>query len=366
MYNDKKVIDVHAHMSAPLHFRGYAMSMIAIRTPSEQKAPVIPQDAMDKVLDRHLRMLDERDIDIQLISPRPVAMMQWERPFIVEPWSRVTNDLIHQQCQWHPTRFVGIAQLPQTAGLNIDACCAELERAVDKLGFVGAIINPDPNADGLSPGMDDPAWFPLYERAEQLDATLVVHPSISRDPRIERIPHNFQFNNLKEETLATLLLENSDVFDKFPKLRIVICHCGGHLRRIIDVGQVVDASQPSRGPDNVVGRTGEQRGGSGGTFVHDDTLHRDCADNLFFDTCAYDPWFLSTAIRQRGVDRMVFGSEAPGSGSSQLNPVTGKPSDDVVALIDSFDFLTTEQKTTIMHDNPRRIFPLLNKVPGLL
>ena len=94
----------------------------------------------------------------------------------------------------------------------------------------------------------------MSEQMEQLDATLVVHPSISRDPRIERIPHNFPFNNLKEETLATLLLENSDVFDKFPKLRIVICHCGGHLRRIIDEGQVIDASQPSRGPDNVVGR----------------------------------------------------------------------------------------------------------------
>ena len=365
MYNGKKVIDVHAHMSAPLQYRGYGATMISIRTPDEMGKPKIPEEAMRQVLERHLAMLDERNIDVQLISPRPVAMMQWERPFIVEPWTRVTNDIIHQQCRDHPDRFVGIAQLPQTAGLNIEACCTELERAVDKLGFVGALVNPDPNADSQSPGMDEKAWYPLYERAEQLDATLIVHPSISRDPRIERVPHSYQFNNLREETLATLLLENSDVFAKFPRLRIVVCHCGGHLRRILDVNDKVDAVNPSMGDDNLVRSSGQSRGGSGGNSDFHDTIKNDWSDNLFFDTCAYDPWFLSAVIHQRGVDRMVFGSEAPGSGSSQLNPLTGKPSDDVVALIDTFDFLSPQQKTAIFHDNPLRVFPLLKRARGM-
>ena len=54
---------------------------------------------MDTALKRHLRMMDERNIDVQMISARPVAMMHWERPFLVEKWSRTTNDVIAQQCR---------------------------------------------------------------------------------------------------------------------------------------------------------------------------------------------------------------------------------------------------------------------------
>ena len=360
MYNGKKVIDVHGHMSTPPHFRAYAMNLVALRTPQQFGPLAIPTQAAQQMLDRHLRMMDERNIDLQMLSPRPVAMMHWERPFLVEPWTRVTNDLIDEQCKQYPERFVGVAQLPQTQGLNIEACIAELERAIDKLGFVGALINPDPNADSQSPGMDDKAWFPLYKVAEKLDATLVVHPAISRDPRIERIPHSYQLNNLREEALATLLLEHSDVFQKFPKLRIVICHCGGGLRRVMEIGDQIDAVKGSHAAGNTIAPTGDHRGGSGGSEVNLTSNH--WVDNLFFDTCAYDPWFLSAAIHQRGVENMVFGTEAPGSGSAQLNQATGRPSDDVLSLIDNFDFLSLTQKMAIVHDNPIRVFPLLKKV----
>ena len=91
---------------------------------------------------------------------------------------------------------------------------------------------------------------------------------------------------------------------------------------------------------------------------------RDLADNLYFDTCAYDPHFLAAAIKQRGVARMVFGTEVPGSGSDMLNPLTGKMADDVLALIDGFDFLTEAEKT---HDRPRQSaagLPAARQEPG--
>jgi predicted TIM-barrel fold metal-dependent hydrolase len=311
-------------------------------------------------------MLDDRHIDIQLISPRPVAMMHWERPFIQDAWCRTTNDVIAHQCKLHPDRFVGVAQLPQTSELSIPACVAELKRCITELGFVGAIVNPDPGGDRRAPGLDDEAWSPLYARAEELQATLVVHPSITRDPRLERVPHSYQYNNMTEETLATLLLEHSDVFRRFPKLRIVVCHCGGCLRRLMELGDVVDAMNPSRGPDNLIGGSGEQAGGQVGAVFRATADERpDWSDNLFFDTCAYDPWFLAAAVRQRGIARMVFGSEAPGSGSAVVNPQTGKPADDVLATIDTFDFLSDQEKVRMVHDNPLRVFPLLAKTPAL-
>jgi predicted TIM-barrel fold metal-dependent hydrolase len=365
MYQGKKVIDVHGHLSTPPHFRAHAMNLLALRTPGEG-AIAIPEAAMKQALDRHLGVMDERNVDVQLISPRPVAMLHWERPFLVEAWSRTTNDTIAGQCKLHPDRFVGVAQLPQSPDLNIKACVAELERAISHLGFVGAILNPDPGADRQAPGVDDEAWYPLYEAAEALNATLVVHPSITRDPRVERIPHSYQYNNMTEETLATLLYERGDVFQHFPKLRIVVCHCGGCLRRLLEIGDVVDGTRPAQAPSNRIPSSGQAGGGQVGASFQEAKDKPDYSANLFFDTCAYDPWFLGAAIRQNGPRRMVFGTEAPGSGTAILNPQTGKPSDDVLATIDRFDFLNDEHKIAMVHDNPLRVFPLLKGKAGLV
>ena len=361
MYNDGLVIDSHGHISTPPHFRAYAYNLIALRSPvgSSLELPEAPHNA---ALERHLRLLDARKIDVQLISPRPVAMMHWEEPFIVNHWTEVTNNVIAQQCKMHPDRFIGVGQLPQTRGLNMDECLRELDRCVADLGFVGVLLNPDPGGDRQSPGLDKADWHPLYARAQELRATLVVHPSGTFDKRLSIIPHPYQYNNLTEETLATMLLEHSDVFDRFPDLKIMVCHCGGSLRRIMETGDIVDATSASRDKDNVAYPSGEAAGGQVGMagLVNASHYARDLSDNLFFDTCAYDPVFLEAAIRQRGPSRMAFGTETPGAGSATMNPVTGKPSDDILATIDSFSFLTRDQKVAVVRENAKRVFPLLD------
>jgi predicted TIM-barrel fold metal-dependent hydrolase len=362
MYKGKKVIDVHGHISTPPHFRAAAMNLIALRTAAESAA--MPEAAVKQALDRHLRLLDERNVDVQLISARPVAMLHWERTYLVESWTEITNKVIFDQTKMHPDRFVGIGQLPQSPQMNIKGCVKTLQKCVEEYKFVGATLNPDPGGDRQAPGLDDEAWFPLYEKAEELQATLVVHPSISRDPRLDRIPHSYQYNNMTEETLATLLLEHGDVFQRFPKLKILICHCGGCLRRLMEAGDIVDATKP-RGADNVIGLTGEHGGGQATGKAQAVEVPPpsgpDLSENLFFDTCSYDPFYLATAIRQRGPNRMAFGTEAPGSGSAQRNPITGKPADDILATIDSFDFLSEAQKIQMVHTNPLKFFPLLAK-----
>ena len=365
MFHGKTVIDCHGHMSTPPQFRAYAYNLIALRTPGDEL--LLTEKQMEGPIERHLRMLDSHNIDVQMISPRPVAMMQWESPYLVGPWTKVTNDVIASQCEIWKDRFVGIAQLPQNATVDSANCVPELERCA-ALGFVGATVNPDPGADGKTPGMNDKYWFALYKSAEALQMTLVVHPSISKDPRIEILPHSYQYNNVKEEWLATLLLEQSDVFDKFPNLRIVICHCGGALSRFITKGKPIDYVKQAHGEDVIVRASGEETGGSVGIAKKPDATKKkkvDVTNNLFFDTCCYDPHFLSAVIKQRGVDRMVFGTEVPGSGSDVLNPETGAAGDDVLALIDSFDFLNTADKLKIVHDNPLRMFPLIAKSRAL-
>ena len=345
MYQGTRVLDVHGHMSTPPHFRAYAMNLISLRTP--EGGLEMSDELMRPALDRHIRVMDERNIDVQLISARPVAMMHWEMPHLVQHWTRTTNDVIAQICRSYPTRFVGVAQLPQSVDADTSGCVAELERCVTELGFVGATLNPDPGAGRKAPGVNEPYWFPLYEAAAALEATLVLHPSISRDPRLAILPHSYQFNNLVEEALATLLYEHGDVFDRFPALKVVICHCGGALSRFV----------PS-----TARASGEAGGGQVGmaTRAAEPTAHvKDLAANLFFDTCAYDLDFLAAAIKQRGVARMVFGTEAPGSGTALVNAETDRPSDDVLALLQHMPFLSDGDRLAIVNGNVLRAFPRL-------
>ena len=297
MYKGKTVIDVHGHLSTPPQFRAFAFNLVVIRDPNERLA--LTEEAMKPALERHIKMLDERGIDVQLLSPRPVAMLRREYAPVVEQWTRCTNQVIAQQCGMFPKRFVGIGQLPQTPDGNIARCAQELERCVREHGFVGAILNPDPGGDRKSPGLNAEHWFPLYERAEALDATLIVHPSITRDPRLDGVYNAYQYNNLTEETLATLLLEQGNVFARFPRLRIVVCHCGGAPRRLVEAGSIMDATRASRGADNAFCDSGEFAGGQFGMQVQRARAAKaDLDANLFFDTCAYDPFVLAAALRR--------------------------------------------------------------------
>jgi predicted TIM-barrel fold metal-dependent hydrolase len=350
MYKQSPVIDVHGHMSSPPQFRAYAYRLISSRSPEGRLTLKAP--ALRGAVEHHLEMLDARGIDVQFISPRPVAMMHWERPAIVAGWTTTTNDVIAEECSISPNRLLGVAQLPQSPELSTENCVEELRRCVEDLGFVGALVNPDPGSDGRSPGVDNEYWFPLYEAAASLGATLLIHPSFGRDPRLDNLPHSFQYNFLIHETLATLLYEYSDVFERFPDLKIVVCHCGGAPNRLLRLTAAGNGAE----------RSGEAPGGSVGMPVErEESVVPDRSANLFFDTCAYDTYYLETAIRQRGVAQMVFGSEVPGAGTAFINPATGRPADDLVGVIGDYGFLSEADKNDIFSKNVNRVFPLLAK-----
>ena len=164
----------------------------------------------------------------------------------------------------------------------------------------------------------------MYEYCEKNDLPIIVHGTNSQDPRIGIIPQNYQMGFVWEQYLATQLLSHGDVFERFPKLRVLVCHCGGSLDRFIKTDHHLS--------------------------------QKDLKNNLFFDTNALDLNFLEAAIKQRGVPQMCFGTEVPGSGAA-IRPETGRPGDDLVPVIGGFSWLTDEEKVTIFHSNPLKFAP---------
>ena len=335
MYNGHKVFDTHGHISSPSEHSEYGFALVSAG--NNMNAPLrIPDESMHAAASRHVKLLDERNIDLQLLSMRPVSMLHWERPFITKRWTEVTNDAIHQKCRLFPERFQGIAGLPQQRDMDTSNCIPELDRCINELGFIAALVNPDPGGDGKTPKLDDEYWHPLYRRAQELDIPLVIHACQPKgDHRLDfgydakgdaQLDRQFYF--IMEHTLSTMILERGHVFQQFPKLRIVVVHCGGSPARL----------HIRRGSD------------------------MDLTENLYFDTCAYDRWFLTAALKQKGAHRMLFGTEVPGAGSGTVDPDTGAPSDDLVPVIAGLDFLSEEDKRTIFYENPKKVFTRIRDV----
>jgi predicted TIM-barrel fold metal-dependent hydrolase len=337
VYQDIPVLDVHGHVTVPQAANAFLVMMLGSNTPMPSPvgqpaagpAGVTPDDFRAAAAG-HATYMDDRNIDVQVIGPRPFLTMGWMEPHLVPAWARYVNDMIHQQCTFFPDRFLGACALPQLSDApDMTHCLDELNRCVTEYGFVAAYASPDPAGRRTTPGMHEPYWFPLYERCQELDIPIIVHGTNALDPRYRVVPHNYQLGFLTEQYLAGQFLSHGDVFERFPELRVIICHCGGALDRFIPTDHHI--------------------------------AQKDLSKNLFYDTCGYDLVFLEAAIRQRGVGRMVFGSEAPGSGRA-VRPETGRTSDDLVPVISDFGFLTEDDKKKIFNENPARVVPGLAKI----
>src|SRR5207249_12175305 len=80
-------------------------------------------------------------------------------------------------------------------------------------------------------------------------------------------------------------------------------------------------------------------------------------DNLWFDTCVHDREFMKAAFHQKGVDRIMFGTEAPGAGTRARRAddegpkLAGRPADDLLPVVDSLETLTASDKENIFHQD---------------
>ena len=92
MYNNQTVVDVHGHMTTPAVFRQFLAETVSQNTPGRKLD--LSDEQLEAAQQRHLKFMDDRNIDVQLIGPRPIAMWHWMRPFLQEYWAYVTNNVI--------------------------------------------------------------------------------------------------------------------------------------------------------------------------------------------------------------------------------------------------------------------------------
>ena len=100
-----------------------------------------------------------------------------------EAWASACNELIHRVCTLFPKNFVGVAMLPQSARASPKNCLAEIDRCVNRYGFVGINLNPDPSGGHWQdPPLSDRYWYPVYEKMVEYDMPAMIHVSASCNP----------------------------------------------------------------------------------------------------------------------------------------------------------------------------------------
>jgi len=266
-----------------------------------------------------------------LFSPKASGMEHHvPDPEVAAAWARASNDLVHRVGELFPEHFAPVAQLPQTPGGALDEVIAEARRTVTELGFVGVNVNPDPSGTWTGKPITDESWFPLWEVVEELDVPAMVHVSTACNPNF----HTLGAHYLNADTSVFVQLLSSDLFGRFPGLRLVIPHGGGAVPY----------------------HWGRYRGLSMRNGWEDPAA---LLRNVFFDSCVYHQAGVDLLARVVPTDNILFASEMLGAVRG-ADPATGIGWDDTKQYVDHAG-LSDTALAAVYEGNARRVYPALDK-----
>ncbi len=274
------VVDFHAHVLVPF-----------LMPPGlTDQVPVDVQRL--HALHLHLRLR-------QLGQPRRVGAGRTGCAGAVQgvTWGDAAKDLdVHRRVNDHiagewvardPARFLGAFGLPTQ---DLKLALPELERMGRTPGMRVLQVSSH-TADGRYYG--DPSLDPLMEALERLGIILFIHPHLQmRSPPLDQYG---LFNSVGQGIEEAKVMSNiimQGVFEKFPRLKILVAHGGGFLphyggRMDRNVSNIPSSARNLKLPPSAY-------------------LKR-----FYYDSCVYGTEVLSRLAMAVGADRIVLGGDFP-------------------------------------------------------
>jgi 2,3-dihydroxybenzoate decarboxylase len=165
--------------------------------------------------------MDATGIAKQLLLLTSPGVQVFDAPEAVS-LARETNDELIAHLS---DRFAGLAAI---APQDPKAAVKELQRAVGK-GLKGAVVNSHTQGSYL----DEPRYWEIFEAAQALDVPIYIHPNTPpREMIAPFLPRGLDgaiYGFAVETGLHLLRIVVAGVFDRFPKLKIVVGHLGEGL-----------------------------------------------------------------------------------------------------------------------------------------
>jgi len=194
-----------------------------LQSPSERATQII--ERLQNIDSRRIADMDATGISMQILSLTSPGVQVFDAATAVS-FARDSNDQLAAAIAKYPTRLAGLAAV---APQNPAEAARELERGVRGLGLKGAILN----SHTLGEYLDDPKFWDIFAAAEALDVPVYLHPNSPSagliQPLLQRGLDGALYGFGVDTGMHLLAIITSGVFDRFPKLKLVVGHLGEAL-----------------------------------------------------------------------------------------------------------------------------------------
>lgn len=191
--------------------------------------PKLVTDFQTRLLDFNdlrIKAMDEAGVEISVLSLTDPGIQGIADSKTAVAQAFKTNSFLAEKISQNPDRFRGFACL---AMQDPTAATKELEHCIKEYGFVGALVNGQTQGSYL----DDEKYLPFWKKVEELNVPLYLHPG---NP--EHVSESYKNHDeldgpiwgwTAETATHALRLVFSGLFDKHPKIKIILGHMGETL-----------------------------------------------------------------------------------------------------------------------------------------
>lgn len=237
--------------------------------------------------------MDTHGIDISVISLAN-PWLDWLPSREAAETARKVNDDMERMCVENEGRLYAFGTLPLSAETN--EVLQEIERIASLPHARGIVMG----SSGLGFGLDDPALDPIYAALEKHNQLIFLHPHYGLPnsvygPRASDYGHvlPLALGFPLETTIAVTRMLLSGVWDRFPKLNVLIAHSGGTLPFLAGRIESCIAHDAHMQKDS---QTKDRR-----------DIWDILKNNIYLDAVVYADVGLKAAIDASGTDRLMFG-----------------------------------------------------------
>jgi aminocarboxymuconate-semialdehyde decarboxylase len=294
-------------------------------------------------VDKRFAIMDQHDGYVQVLTLASPPLERIAGPDVTPDLAKLANDELAALVERFPDRFPGfVASLPMN---NPDAALAELDRAITQLHATGVQVFT--NVDGEP--LDKPEYLQLFERMDNYDLPIWMHPSRADDmpdyPTEDRSRFDlwWAFGWPYETAVAMGRLLFAGLFDRHPRLKIITHHLGGMVPHFEGrVGGGLDQlGKRTDNPDDAAAKSRLKR------------RPIDYFRMFYGDTALFGPAHpVTCGLEFFGVDHVLFGTDMP------FDPEGGPGFvRDTIAAVNAID-VSDADREKIYEGNARRMLRL--------
>lgn len=322
--NGCPLVDVHTHIYPPAYisllssrssvpYIHQPSSSDAFSGPSEPRlvilpsddAAAIPKDLRGRPVDASysdirakLAFMDAHGIDASVISLAN-PWLDWLPSDSARQTAREINDSVEQLCAQHEGRLYHFATLPLSA--PVPEIVAEVQRLAGLIHCKGLIMG----STGFGQGLDDDHLAPVWTAIEEAGHLVFVHPHYGLPsevfgPRQHDSGHvlPLALGFPLETTIAFVRMYVAGVFERHPKLKLLLAHSGGTVPFL--AGRVESCVVHERAFRDSAGKMIERK-----------TIWEVLKRNVWLDAVIYSAIGVKAAQEAVGGERVLWGTDHP-------------------------------------------------------